>query len=317
MPALGLDLPSQFDIGSIVEWTESLMLLRGVDELSRTAIRSEFTGGDEPDSTVLDGLLGEVRRRSQFAPRSYPFRVADDDVITLGDAGIDRAFYELLVLLSQPDARFRQDGRETEADRAFAFVVREALARMHSDDGKALRFASPGLDGRPDDVREAARWLGEQMGVERVAVDALPAATGESGLLVVSWRRFAAGGGPYDIMLVRNGLALEAEPREEEIPHDTWMRVYPGAVTPREAVAVARVVEPGSDLEVALAAAGRIVLDRLKLCELTDVGELAAFAEEWRALRRWIAAERAAREQEEQRPPEPQERRRNPFRDAA
>src|SRR5215218_8578061 len=144
MPALALDLPSQFDVASIVDWAEKLMLLRNIEELSRTAIRSQFAAGDEPDNTVLDELLAEIRRRSQFAASSYPFGVTAEDVITL-DRGVDRRVYELMMMLSLPDAHFREGTRMRDADQLFGLIVREAAGALYSG-GRGLRFSCAGVD---------------------------------------------------------------------------------------------------------------------------------------------------------------------------
>src|SRR4051794_38570447 len=111
MPAGLGDLPARFDGLALVDSIEQAMLLGGLDELPRIAIGSEVAAGDPPDESDLDFAIGEIRRRSAVAPESYPFSTAEDEQVILLANDERRDVYELLVMLSRPDAPWRVDGR--------------------------------------------------------------------------------------------------------------------------------------------------------------------------------------------------------------
>lgn len=288
-----LDLPAEFDAWTLSDWVERKMLMDPETGLSRTAILRAFSSGNEPDAAELDELFAELRRRADAAAKCYPFRVNDDGVITL-DTGVDRRVYEFLVLLSDVSGPFRAAGLAPEVVAAFDLLVREAAACVYKN-GRAVRFRAPDIDGRPHSLGEAFKWLADLTGAGPIDVTSLSGAEVDPGFDVVAWRPVVTGVGSIDRTIVQATVdpAMRREPGDLTDGQLQALLRLPAA--PVLGLAVPFAVEPTSieaqDLKERVDVR---LLDRLTLCELLDVTEIARHDPEWRAMREFIVKERAA-----------------------
>ena len=179
-PDAPLDPPASAASSRLADWLETLLLIRGDEEISREQVKRllsgeplESPGGEaeveEADVERLtkfdvrvDSLLREIERRREIAPRIYPFRVDEQLVVREEVAG--QIAYLFLLWLSLPKAPFR-NGRLDEVEEPFDDISRAALVVLAGPDGEAKLFAQryavdPPTDHlRPTGFPEAIAWL--------------------------------------------------------------------------------------------------------------------------------------------------------------
>jgi hypothetical protein len=296
MALQGLDLPAAFDAWTLAEWVERSMMLDPENDVSRTSLLAEFSSGNEPDASELDELLGEIRRRASAAPRTYPFRVTAEGVITL-NSGVDRRVYEFLQLLSSPTISTGDLPPGVAA--AFALLAREAAKALYLQ-GEAVRFRRPGIDGRPESLVDAIRWLGELTGSEMGDTSGLGGDESDPGFDVYAWRPFADGGDLVDRLLVQVTVDDSLRSPPGDLDPERWREVFGFTSVPRLALATPYAVEPGSTLAEDLRERADVLFDRLRLSELVGVSDIAANEAEWQAIRDWIQEQRRVSPDEEE-----------------
>ncbi len=280
MPAGLLDLPTRSEGLELVDWIEQSMLLGAVDEQPRIAIVDEFATADPPDDSDVEFAVAEIRRRAAVAPESYPFSTAEDEQVILLARGGRREAYELLVMLSRPDAPWRSNGRHVEAEAHFSVIVEQA-ARSLFVGARAVRFSRPNVDGRPEQLREAIPWLARQIGVDHGDLGALSEGALDPGVDVVA---FTGGGGHAEF--IRTTLDVSRHRPRGDVARDALAQMLGFTTTPS-----ARLAVPFALVAEEFARLGLATLDRIALCRCVPARQLASLGA-WTPMREFARSER-------------------------
>jgi hypothetical protein len=312
-PDVSLDPPAGNASATLADWLEARMLLGGDEEISREQIRRLLSaepldlsghGDDVEQADVerltrfdrrVDALLLEIERRSQVAPRIYPFRV--EEQLVLREHVVGERAYLFLLWLSLQDAPFR-DGRLDDVEEAFDDIARAALLVLVGPDGEARLFAQryatdPATEAvRPTDFAEAIDWLRAHLklaaGQGEVSSDAeadgdnsdsgeadddreLPLRTySDGGVDVVAWRHFLDGRSGFPVLLAQCTVQLKWRPKTRDVSLELWRSWIDFPTPPTKLLIIPFAIAESAKWWRDRNRLAGMILDRLRVCELLD-----------------------------------------------
>ena len=281
--------PTSTDACSLADWAESAMFVEGRNNLSRTSLRmrlraSLFIDGEDLDFHV-DLLLSEVERRKERAEATYPFHWTGTGLSRA--SVVDEAPYEFLLWLAVSPV-YREEKRFDEIDELFDRLVKHALVVYLGPNARGIRFGFPSSDGRPSGFPEAVKWLANILGLQPGS--GVPRPQGkDGGVDVVVWHPFRDGRSGFVVILGQCTVANNWTPKAKDIVPEIWKGWIDFGREPLTALAVPFALPPAFDRWDEVRRTVNIILDRMRLVELIEVGAV----EDLVAIQAWNSKERS------------------------
>lgn len=273
------------------------MLVNRRSYASRSWIRSTLRTESFPDDgegsddlspddldIALDAIVGEVSRRRQQCPNSYPFSEGKLGGVVLERQPQSLAYLFLLFLCVSPSVRNAASFRKV--DRTFDMVVLNALQSYLGEKSTGLRFGAPGSGGRPKKFGQALTWLSEHLGIPR-GVGSARGHTGDGGVDVIVWLPFPDRLHAFITVLAQCTIQRNWYTKAHDISSDKWRGWIDFGVDPVTCLAVPFVVGEGDDRWDEIRRTATVVLERFRIAELAiDVP-----TELRRIMRKWLEKE--------------------------
>lgn len=282
-------LPSSITPVALADWAEAVLLVEGLDLLSKAEVRRRLAPIVEPEEAELALMLSEFRRRAGLGPEVYPFRADLNVIRRVPD--IDPSMYEALLLLSLEEADFRRRKRWNTANLLMDRLARDALTSYLGPGAVGRRFAWPASDGRPKPFEEAIRWLADVLNLELGRGPKNPNKK-DGGVDVVAWRPFRDTRSKFMIILAQCTLEMNYGHKANDIVLNQWMSWIVFGREPSVALVVPFVIGIHDAVWDDLHFSSTVVLDRTRLTEL--LADISPSDEDMQLLRRWASHEREA-----------------------
>lgn len=282
------------DEKSLADWAESALFIENRRRLSRASLRGRLANSlfleEEQLNFNLELLFREVSQRARLGPLSYPLvdpSANGSESISLRP-GIDQAPYEFLLWLSTSD-RFHEDTERSErGDIMFDHLVKVAALNYLGPGSEGVRFGHPARDDRPSGFEEAMEWLAGKLALPIGSLAVRPRRQ-DGGVDVAAWRHFLDGESAFMVLLCQCTVQDNWVPKASDIVVDVWKGWIAFGASPITALAIPHAVNRATDSWEEARYRVNIILDRYRLTELVDPGQVEHLAE----MRSWTEAERA------------------------
>ena len=188
---------SSLKANRIADWIERSAIAQGTGALSQPTLRDLGADLGYGEADVALGMT-TVSRRASLLGDAYPFRAG------MGVAARDmaEAYPWTALLLMSADSPVRPTLDLGVAAANLERITTSAVAGLYGPETRAVRFAWPSDEGRPQEFRAAIRWLATQMGVQPGDAYRSPYAK-DGGVDVVAWRPFPDRRSGFPVMLVQ------------------------------------------------------------------------------------------------------------------
>jgi CRISPR-associated Cas5-like protein len=285
-----LEAPTDFTSFDLAEWLEISMVLDGATEVSAAEIESWFPQNQRPDAAEIEQLFAEIRSRAAVAPNLYPFRAIDEEIVV--DRDVDPTVYYLLLVLSVERAPFRKEYRFNEISPSLELITREAMLALLGARGQGRRFGWPNSDGRPEHLAEAVEWLAAEMGLGvGVVREDVDDDDKDGGIDVAAWHPFADGAPSFPVFLIQVTTEATYERKPGDVVPEQWISWIRFGREPQIGLSVPFAIPIDAKVRLSkLRYSANLLLDRLRLCQLLDPGDLSVF-DEYEFMRRWTVDE--------------------------
>lgn len=289
-----LEQPTDFTAYELAEWIESLLVLNGLNSVSRAAVTNLFPSGQAPDGAELDQLFAEVRRRAEIAPHIYPYREFEESIVRT--ASTDGRIYDFLLVLSIEAAPYRRESRFNEINPSFELVTREALLAQVNGAGVGRRFGWPNGDGRPEKLADAVEWLAGEMGLRTNSAlrEDVDDDDKDGGIDVAVWRPFADKSPSFMVWLAQCTVQATFERKTGDVTPNRWATWINFGTPPTSVLSVPYAIPSDAKVRAQLNYKVNLLLDRLRLCELLNRTDVLQEFAEYSFLAEWVEKELAA-----------------------
>lgn len=260
----------------VADWIEITALVRGVSVGGGALNELGSEVGFSPADVAMG--LSTIQRRSSLLGAAYPFR-GGAGVAALPTAG-DCPWTAMLLMSPESPTRAKLD--LAVAAENFERLTAEALTTLYGAGTRAIRFAWPSDEGRPQEFPDAIRWLCEQMKVS-VGHAYRPPYAKDGGVDVLAWRPFPDGRSGFPVLLAQCTLEKDYRHKAGDVDIRVWSGWLALDVDPSTALAVPDVVAAGEEWN--RLAARTTVLDRLRLAAL--LGSEGVASERLGAVAQW------------------------------
>lgn len=263
-----VQVPEDFDAGTLAEFVEAHLLIDGDDYLSATEFLALFPAGQQPSDTEVQFGFAEVERRSKSLGTRYPYVATGRGVRKF--EGDEFAPYEFLLLMSMLKTPVRIDLGFERSDPLFDAIVREAFKAFLGPASMAVEFGYPPRNGRPAGFSEAVSWLGGLIGLKDLSMDR-PSTLKDAGVDIVAWRPLDDGRVGFPLYLIQNTVQLKYASKPRDVLPSQWHQWYHLPREPLVGFAVPFAIAPGDDRWRQIAAVCDLPFDRMRLMsELKD-----------------------------------------------
>jgi hypothetical protein len=258
-------LPAATDPVELADWVEAILLVEGIDAISKAEMGGRLAPMGTPDESQLAMILSEVRRREGLGPGFYPFRV--DHNVVERVPGIDTSVYEVLLLLSLEYAhfRFRQDWNT--ANLIMDRVARLALLSYMGPGSESVLFAWPVSGGRPTNFLDALEWLATHLGLELGKGPQNPHVK-DGGVDVVCWRRFKDRRSSFSVLLAQCTYEAKFKDKAKDVSVNQWLSWIGFGANPSVALVVPYVIGVNDNVWDDIRFDAQVVIDRTRITEL-------------------------------------------------
>jgi hypothetical protein len=284
-----IEPPTDFTVFELAEWLETAMVLEGIERISQAEIEDRFPVNQRPEAAVIEELAAEIGSRADMAPATYPFRAGHEEIFI--DPTIDPTIYLFLLVLSIESAPYRTQSRYNEIGPSLELLTREAMLAMLGSAAEGRRFGWPAGDGRPELLLEAVEWLASEMGLEvgEVAED-VDEDDKDGGIDVAAWHPFPDKRPSFPVYLIQCTVQATYERKPADVVPDQWAAWIRFGRHPDIGLAVPFAIPPDAKVRLKLRYTTDVLLDRMRLCVLTEQRDLASF-EEYGFMSDWTARE--------------------------
>jgi hypothetical protein len=279
-----LPAPASTAIPALADWVEASCLVGVSSRVSEPAVRSALqeNGIDADDGTVSSIWL-EMTNRGAVLGARYPFRVDGGSVRQRARA--DNPVYRLLLFLSiRASIQAATSRRVAQPTRLFERLVTDAAGAYIG--GPSLRIGFPREGAVPRRFAELVPYLCARL-KEGPPGPILNPADKDAGADVLAWKPFADERAGQVVLLAQCATGSNWKEKTVDCSVEEWKRYVGFAVTPVRVFAVPH-VEPDSNLWLKYTLQGGVILDRLRLVGLVDVGLNGRLEE---SIRDWCADE--------------------------
>jgi len=188
----------------------------------------------------IDVAISVMSHRSKLLGDSYPFQVLDVGVQRRDDA-LEYPYSAMLLITSGGPLLSWSESFTRRSAHAFEHLVVEGMTKLLGDGSKALRFAFPSDENRPQAFPDAVKWLAARMGISHGA-SYRPPRRKDGGVDVVAWRPFPDGRSGFPVALVQATVEQKFVHKATDVDLQVWSGWLRLDVNPSVVLAIPRTV---------------------------------------------------------------------------